>query len=123
MSSYRVRVGRAAERLAAVHMENLGYGIIQTNYRCSCGEIDIIASDGDTLVFAEVRCKTGSNYGTPAESIDIRKQKKIIAVAENYLATHEIGYKDFRFDVLEVISCDGKLVVKDLIKNAFIGGD
>lgn len=119
MPSPRARIGQSAEIAAAAELGKCGYRIIASNYRCRQGEIDLIARDGECLVFVEVRCKRSNSYGTPAESITPAKQRKILLTAQHYLS--ELGLDDCecRFDVVEVISSNGKLHVSDILKNAF----
>lgn len=119
MPSSRSRVGRSAEIAAAAELGRRGYRIVASNYRCRSGEIDFIASEADSLVFIEVRCKRTNDFGTPAESITPAKIRKLAAAAEHYLLEHGSTDVICRFDVVEVVSVDGKLVVKDIIRDAF----
>lgn len=119
MLSPRARIGRSAEIAAAAELGRRGYKIIASNYRCRSGEIDLIADEGECLVFIEVRCKRTEAYGTPAESITIAKQRKLLAAARHYLSEKKLGDVDCRFDVVEVIQHDGKLAVKEVIRDAF----
>lgn len=120
MPSPRSRVGRSAEILAAAELGKRGYEIVASNYRCRQGEIDLIANEGDSLVFVEVRCKRSSAYGSPAESITPSKVRKIIATAQQYLLDQGLGDVACRFDVVEVGVADGKLVVRDVLRDAFV---
>ena len=115
----RVRLGAFGERMALGHLKNSGYQIIAKNYRCSRGEVDIIAKDGTQLVFVEVRTRKGSNYGTPEESVDKIKQAKIIEVAQSFL--QEAGMEDalWRIDVVAIqLTAGGKLSRIEIVKNA-----
>ncbi|OFX14272.1 MAG: YraN family protein [Armatimonadetes bacterium RBG_16_58_9] len=103
---------------AASELGKRGYRIIGSNYRCRSGEIDLIARDGDTLVFVEVRCKRTADYGTPAESITQAKQQKLAATAQHYLIEHGLEDVDCRFDVAEVSPANGGLAVH-VIRDAF----
>ncbi len=78
--------GRDAEALAASYLQRQGLRIVERNWRCRFGEIDLIARDGPSLVFVEVRARTSSQYGGAAESIDRRKRSRLIAAATQYLA-------------------------------------
>ena len=80
-------LGKFAENRAESLLAAAGLRILKRNYRCRHGEIDIIAHDGDTLVFVEVRCRSRQDYGSAAESITPAKQRRIIAAARHYLAT------------------------------------
>lgn len=79
--------GACAEQLAARFLQQQGLKLLQQNYRCRHGEIDLILQDGDTLVFAEVRLRRRSDFGGAAASIDTRKQMKLVHTAQHYLAT------------------------------------
>ena len=98
--------GAAAEHLACNFLQRQGLFIVQRNYRCRCGEIDIIARDQQpgtaaVLCFVEVRCRSRSSHGRAAETVDRRKQKKLINCAQHYLIRHPTHVK-CRFDVIEV---------------------
>lgn len=93
-------IGNFGEDKAAEFLEKSGITVIKRNYHARVGEIDIIAKDGDTIVFLEVKTRLSKDYGTPAEFVDFRKQEKIIKTAVYYLGTDDI---DMRFDVIEVM--------------------
>ncbi len=82
----RATAGRAAEALAARFLEGHGLRVVERNYRCRRGEIDLIARDGATLVFVEVRLRTGERFGGAAASVDARKRARVLAAARHYLA-------------------------------------
>jgi putative endonuclease len=117
--SARSRIGRKAEIIAAAELGRAGYRIIESNYRCNAGEIDFIAQDGDYLAFVEVRCKRTITFGSPAESINLSKQRKLIATGQHYLDQLNLTDTPCRFDVVEVVEVEGKLAVKEIIKGAF----
>ena len=119
LPSPRARVGRSAEIAAAAELGKRGYRIVASNYRSRSGEIDLIAREGDSLVFIEVRCKRTNAYGSPAESITASKRQKLIATAEQYLADNDLADTACRFDVVEVVSDGGKLVVREVLRDAF----
>lgn len=106
--------GSAAEDLAATFLLKKGYKILERNFRNKIGEIDIIAKDGKTIVFIEVRSSSLVLLSTAAESITDKKIKKIVRVAESYIIFKKLGNISFRFDA--VIVDKGKI---ELIKNAF----
>ena len=85
MSMSRVRLGRQGERLAQQHLLKAGYRIVAANYRCQWGEIDIVAEDGEELVFVEVRTRRSSAYGTPQESLTPEKIEHLHLAAQDYL--------------------------------------
>ena len=94
--------GIYGEKLARDFLERKGYRILENNYRCPHGEIDIVASDKDCLVFVEVRTKKSSNFGTPEESITQRKMEKLRATANHYLQAHDNLPKQWRIDVVAI---------------------
>lgn len=97
-----------------------GYEIIETNYHCRWGEIDIIARDQETTVFVEVRSRRSNNPTSPAESINKKKQAKLTLTAQHYLIAHDLGDDcNCRFDAVEVRFERGKPVSVEIIKNAF----
>ena len=82
-----MKSGAQAEQLAARFLQRHGLTLIETNYRCRFGEIDLILCDGASLVFAEVRQRSRRDFGGAAASIDIRKQQRLIHTAQQYLAS------------------------------------
>lgn len=90
------------ENLAAEHLASLGYQILARNYRCPLGEIDIIARDGDELVFVEVRTRSSSSLGSAEESIRYKKRRKLYQVALHFLMHHHLTGSPCRFDLLAV---------------------
>lgn len=107
--------GMRYEEYAAACLEQQGYQILDRNYSCKLGEIDIVAKDGGYLVFVEVKYRSGLQGGMPEEAVDYRKQKKISQVALYYCMKH--GYAEdtpCRFDVVAVLRKE-----VHLIKNAF----
>ncbi len=100
----KLSAGQKAEALAAAYLAGKGLRLLQSNYRCRMGEIDLILRDGETMVFAEVRLRTSASFGGAAESIDARKQRRIVAAARHFLS----GKKEppCRFDVVLLDSVD-----------------
>ena len=96
-------LGRFGEKVAAKYLESKGYDIIQKNFMCRQGEIDIIARDFNELVFIEVKTRTGKDYGYPAEAVTKLKQKHMERAAKYYLYKNKQENKFVRFDVVEVI--------------------
>ena len=108
-------VGKKYEDMAAGYISELGYKILERNYRIKSGEIDIIAKDGDYIVFAEVKYRKNNNYGTPFEAVDYRKQNRIRHVALAYIYKEGLPESTpIRFDIIGII--DENIT---LIKNAF----
>lgn len=109
------KIGAAYENLAAVYLEKQGYEILERNYRCRSGEIDLIAREKETLVFVEVKYRSSLREGDPLEAVNRKKQRIISRVARYYLLVHP-EYLDIscRFDVVGVL--EGEI---RLLRNAF----
>ena len=111
-----IKPGLLAEQLAAQYLQQQGLKLLQINYRCRLGEIDLILQDGDTHVFVEVRLRSSSAFGGAAASIDARKQAKIVRTAQHYLSKlHRIP--PCRFDAILMQSTDMNKI--EWLKNAF----
>ncbi|WP_139492900.1 YraN family protein [Brevibacillus dissolubilis] len=102
MTYSRIALGQQGEELAAAFITDLGYRIVGRNVRFREGELDLVALDGQTLVFIEVRTRSSTQFGTPLESITRRKQQKLRQLALLFLAEHDGGAYLFRFDVISV---------------------
>ena len=108
-------MGTAYEKLAGAYLEQQGYEILEYNYRCRMGEIDIVARQGGYLVFVEVKYRADSTVGNPFEAVNRSKQRTISKVASYYCLTHGYGMDTpCRFDVVAVL---GEKI--ELIQNAF----
>ncbi|MBQ3118307.1 MAG: YraN family protein [Clostridia bacterium] len=110
--------GKTGEAAATKYLKVKGYKIIDRNYRKTYGELDIVAQKGENIAFVEVKTRKSDSYGTPAEFVTLKKQKKLIKAAYTYIQEHNLD-AEFTFDVVEVY-IEGKKV-KDInhIKNAF----
>ncbi|MFN0158079.1 MAG: YraN family protein [Bacteroidota bacterium] len=95
-------IGARGEQLAMRHLKRLGMEIVEMNYRYGHGEIDIIARDGETLVFCEVKSRVNDEFGDPEYALTPRKQQQIRRIAQAYLYEHEIKEQDCRFDVVAI---------------------
>ncbi len=113
----KTAVGRAGEEAAARYLEQQGYVVLERNYRLRSGEVDIIARDGDYLVFVEVKTRSGGRFGSPFEAVDQRKQRRIARTALAYLAERN-REMPVRFDVAAVFPANGSFRV-ELLRNAF----
>lgn len=102
MKGWRRQRGREGEQIAAAFLQRCGYRIQERNYRSRKGEIDIIAWDGATLVFVEVKAKTQTAFGHPEEMVDRRKQQTIAQVAMLYVQRHQLIQTSLRFDVVAI---------------------
>ena len=111
--------GILGEKLAKDFLKKRGYRILETNYRCPEGEIDIVAKHKDSLVFVEVRTKTSLGFGSPEESITPAKQEKMRAAAFHYRQTHNNLPPLWRIDVVAVeLNQKGEPSRIELIENA-----
>ena len=112
-----MKLGEEGERLAVEFLKENGYRIIRRNFKTSIGEIDIIASEGETLVFIEVKTRESIEYGLPFEAVTRAKKRKIANVALLYLKKLK-EVPACRFDVVSIFY-DGSTPQFDLIKDAF----
>ena len=112
----KVQRGASAEDCASQLLVDAGYRIVERNFRCKLGELDIVArdGDGDVLVFVEVRSRADDEHGSAVEMIRTTKQRRVVRVARYYLATVEPVFEQCRFDVVAVTA--GEAI---LIKDAF----
>ena len=120
MTIERIQLGRIGENAAVAFLERHGFNILQRNFRNKLGEIDIIARDGDTICFIEVKSRKTDAFGSPFESVTRAKQRKIIHVALSYLKSRGRCEANVRFDVISVILGDEEECPRvEIIKNAF----
>lgn len=112
-------LGRRGEDVAAEYLKKKKYKIVTRGYRLFRGEIDIIAYDGKTLVFAEVKTRTGAEFGRPEESVTPFKQRQIRKIAQGYLLKEHLNDADCRFDVLSVIITENECRTVTHYKDAF----
>ncbi len=102
MTQRRINIGKHGEALAQNYLQEQHYTIVQKNFRCKFGEIDIIAKEGHVVVFVEVRTKTSTAYGPAYNSVTYSKQKQIKRVALYYISKHNLVKTQFRFDVIGI---------------------
>ncbi len=102
MTRARVTLGEIGENLACEELVRRGYAIVARRYRRRGGEIDIIALDGSTVVFVEVKARAGDEYGTGAAAITWRKRARIVALATSFLVRERLLERPVRFDVVSV---------------------
>lgn len=102
MTTERRALGAYGERVAAKHLEDLGLVVLDRNWRCPDGEVDLILRDGDDIVFCEVKTRRGDRFGSPAEAIDQRKIRKLRQLAQRWLTQSGTRWDGIRFDVVEV---------------------
>ncbi|MBI3782509.1 MAG: YraN family protein [Deltaproteobacteria bacterium] len=118
MGGARKQLGEAGERHAEEVLRRARYVILERNYRCLLGEVDLVALDGRTVVFVEVKTRTQTQFGSPHDAVDHRKQRQLQRVANYYLSRHRLHDRDARFDVVAIHWVDGTPRA-ELIQNAF----
>ena len=111
-------LGRRGERAAEKHLRRVGYRIVARNFRAAGAEIDLVAMDGDTLVFVEVKTRRSRDAGAPEEAVDERKQKRMRRAAEIFATRYRADEVEMRFDIIAV-DASGKRLEIDLLRNAF----
>ncbi len=99
--------GKEGELIAADYLRKKGFKIIETNFTCRIGEIDIIAKKGDTVCFIEVKLRKSKSFGSPFEAIDWRKREKIFKTAQYYCLVNKIIDKQLRFDAIGINLSEG----------------
>ena len=119
MSNSRVELGRWGEQLAASHLKSLGYQILERNWRCRRGEIDLVASAGEVLVFVEVKTRRGRDHGMPEEALTKAKVRRLLELSQRYLLEHDLEDVDWRVDMVAVeLNRQGELVRCEHVPNA-----
>src|SRR5918995_6198432 len=103
MTYARQELGIRGEELAVQELERRGYAILARRYRTECGEIDVIADDGGTLVFVEVKARMDDEFGTAAEAVTAWKQRRLVRMARDYLTRERICDRACRFDVVAIM--------------------
>ncbi len=118
MNNLRQLLGKEGEKVAERYLRKKGYRVVERNYRCSAGEVDLIVLDRRVVVFVEVKTRTDHRFGTPLEAVEIRKQKKMIQTAQIFLSQKRLYQRDTRFDVVGISWPGGEPMVEH-IQNAF----
>ncbi len=117
----RITLGKAGEDYACRELERCGYEILARRFRTRLGEIDIVAREGDTLVFIEVKARRTTRFGEPIEAVDWRKRQTIARLAAEYVLRHSIGNASCRFDVVSIVFGDGLRPRIAIVRDAFDG--
>ncbi len=119
MTDRRKAIGQRGETVARQRLARMGYRILEANYRTAAGEIDLVARHDNTLAFVEVRSKTARSAGQPEESITPQKRDRLIAVAQDYLQTHDADDADWRIDLVAIeFGTNGAVARFDVLQNA-----
>ena len=114
----QVALGRRGERAAERYLRRIGYRIVARNFRAAGAEIDLVAIDGETLVFVEVKTRSSRAAGGPEEAVDERKQKQMRRAAEAFARRYRADEIEMRFDIIAV-DASGKRLEIELLRNAF----
>jgi putative endonuclease len=118
-ADHRVSLGKQGEELACTVLRSRGYVILDRRYRTRSGEIDIVARDGQMLVFVEVKARVSEACGTAREAVTARKRHQLIRVAADYLAKQRLSDVAVRFDVVTIDSAPRQSPKIDVIRHAF----
>jgi putative endonuclease len=100
---HRQKLGKLGEDIAASFLTDKGYSLLDRNFKARYGEIDIVAMQGDTLVFVEVKTRLGDTYGQPQEAVTPRKLHEVIQTAQYYATLHSELPEDIRIDVVAIV--------------------
>lgn len=114
MDESKEDLARAGEAAAAEYLEAHGLRILERNFRCKVGEVDLVAVDGHALVFVEVKTRRGTAFGRPSEAVGPAKQARLRRLAAWYLAEKRPPHRDVRFDVVEVLGRPGAFRITHL---------
>jgi len=112
-------LGARGERIAAAYLTDAGLRLLDRNWRCREGELDIVAREGDALVFCEVKARTATGFGHPVEAVTAVKQRRLRMLAQRWLAAHEEHAPDLRFDVVGVLVRPSGPAVVTHLRGAF----
>lgn len=118
MLNRQQQFGKRSEHLAVEYLQRTGYRILETNYRSTVGEIDIIAKEKGSIVFVEVKARSSNRFGSPKGAVTLAKQRKISMVALDYLKRAGQTQARARFDVVAIDTAAGKIAI-EVVKNAF----
>ena len=118
LNQAKIILGKEGERIAELFLKKKRYKLVERNYRCAAGELDLVMLDHRVIVFVEVKTRTGSGYGTPLEAVESRKQQKMIHAAQFFLTAKKLSQREARFDVVGISWREAQPVVEH-IENAF----
>lgn len=107
MSGNHIGLGRCGEEMAAAFLQKRGYRVLERNYRCPLGEIDLIVCKGGVLAFVEVKTKASAAFAPPQLSVTAAKRRRLVRLAWYFLKERQMGGRDCRFDVVAVVLPDG----------------
>ena len=120
MADHRRSLGVAGEDAVAAWYSDAGYALLDRNWRCREGEIDLVVARGRAVVFCEVKTRRGSAFGAPFEAVTFTKQRRLRTLALRWLSEHpEHRAPELRFDVASVVAAPGTVPVIDVLEAAF----
>ena len=119
MPSTTLHLGAHGERVAATYLTDAGLRVLDRNWRCREGELDIVARERDALVFCEVKTRRGVGFGHPVEAVTRAKQQRLRLLAQRWLAAHDEHAPDLRFDVVGVLVRPGRPALVTHLRSAF----
>ena len=112
-------LGQRGEDLAVDHLQGLGYTILGRNVRLSGGELDVVAEEGGSIVFVEVKTRSGARYGSPQEAVDLAKQRRLTGLALEWLQKNGLSEARARFDVVGIMLRSRDKARIEVFRNAF----
>ena len=115
----RISLGKSGENYACRELERRGYAIVARRFRTRSGELDIIAREGETLVFVEVKARRTTRYGTPVEGVTALKRRRLLKMAAEYVLLRGVCNASCRFDIVSVLFGEGLRPRVEVLKNAF----
>ncbi|MGH7846023.1 MAG: YraN family protein [Candidatus Binatia bacterium] len=118
MPDRRQIFGREGERLAEDYLKKKGYKVLEKNYRCPLGELDLVVLDGRIVVFVEVKIRSDNRFGHPFEAVHWRKQNKMVKAAMYFLSQYKLHQRDARFDVVGISRVENHPLIEH-VSNAF----
>ncbi|MBI2987477.1 MAG: YraN family protein [Deltaproteobacteria bacterium] len=118
MEGQKQILGKEGERIAETFLRKKGYRLVERNYRCPVGELDLVLLDRRVLVFVEVKTRTDDRFGGPLEAVHPRKQHKMVKAALFFLSQHRLHHREARFDVVGISWKDREPLVEH-VQNAF----
>ena len=117
--STTIELGSLGENIAVTYLTDAGLRVLDRNWRCREGELDVIAREGDALVFCEVKTRRGVGFGHPVEAVTAVKQRRLRTLAQRWLAAHDEHAPELRFDVVGVLVRPGRPALVTHLRAAF----
>jgi putative endonuclease len=115
----RSELGALGEHIAAAYLSDAGLQLLDRNWRCRDGELDLVAREGDAIVFCEVKTRRGTGYGHPIEAVTPAKQRRLRTLAQRWLAAHDQHATHLRFDVVGVLVRPARPALVTHLRGAF----